>query len=214
MSTHRKIDPDAGGAYLMKLLAEEEAERLDSLTDEEFLAERKAKARDGWPTPSAEELIAKVKTRAAEPARSGARPALRKDERVAFAADPVAPVERLAPRRRRTFVTLLAAAILLGVFVVAAKGPAIVALLRGDQEHEKISPEPPATPQEVAAKLRHDAIGQCEQGAWGSCKDKLDEARRLDPAGESDPAVQRLRTAIDAVDHPPQEQRDGRKPAP
>ena len=54
----------------MNLFAEAEAERLDNLSDEEFLAERKAKGLDAWPTPSTEELIAKVKARAAREANS------------------------------------------------------------------------------------------------------------------------------------------------
>jgi hypothetical protein len=70
VSTERKPDPEAGGRYLMNLLAEQEAERIENLSDEEFLAELKATGRDARPVPSAEELIAKVKARAAREANS------------------------------------------------------------------------------------------------------------------------------------------------
>ncbi len=210
MSTERKPDPEAGGRYLMNLLAEEEAERIENLSDEEFLAERKAKGRDAWPTPSAEELIAKVKARAAREANSASQSAPTNGERAAGAVAAIervfpatAPVVRLVPKSRtRLVVSLLAAALVVAIVIVAAKGPEIVAAFH---------PEP--SPQEIAAQLRHDAAGLCAQGAWAACSDKLDEAGRLDPAGESDPEVQRLRTDIGRVLHPPQQPKPD-KPAP
>lgn len=152
MSTERKPDPDAGGRYLMKLLAEDEAERIESLSDEEFLAELKATGRDAWPTPSAEELIAKVKARAALQANAGPQAAPANGERHASdAVAPirhVAPVVRLAPRSRtRLVVSLLAAALVVAIFVVLTKGPAIVAHFREDHPDEPIEPHPPQPPE-------------------------------------------------------------------
>jgi hypothetical protein len=236
VSTERKPDPEAGGRYLMKLLAEDEAERIENLRDEEFLAERKAKGRDAWPTPSGEELIAKVKARAAREAQSaspsrdardatsagheapadGQRRALNGEgnatdaDRFPQASNVVAPVVRLASRSRtRLVVSLLAAALAVAIVVVLTKGPEIVAAFHDDRPHEPIEPGP----QEIAAQLRHDAAGLCAQGAWAACSDKLDEAGRLDPAGESDPDVQHLRTDIARVLHPPQQPQPDR-PAP
>jgi hypothetical protein len=83
---------------------------------------------------------------------------------------------RVAPRRP----------VVIAIVFALAKRPAIVAFFRGDHAHDNIGPEPPPSSQEVAARLRHDAIGLCEQGARAACKDKLDEAASLDPADEAD----------------------------
>lgn len=78
--------------------------------------------------------------------------------------------------------------------------------------HEPIGPDTEQTPDSVlaerAARLRHDALGVCEQGFWYECETKLNEARKLDPAGESQPQVQAARRAIEQAGHPP----DGVKP--
>ncbi len=71
MSTPEKPDPDRGGEYLMKLLAEDEADRIEAMSDEEFLAYRKRKGHDRRPVPTAAELIAKVQARAALQAGKG-----------------------------------------------------------------------------------------------------------------------------------------------
>ena len=52
------------------------------------------------------------------------------------------------------------------------------------------APVPQATPEERAAELRRDAFEKCAAGLWQDCVDGLDGARRLDPAGDSAPAVQ------------------------
>jgi hypothetical protein len=51
-------------------------------------------------------------------------------------------------------------------------------------------------PEVRAAKLREEAQAACGEGAWRKCENKLNHAQRLDPAGESDPRVQALRTAL------------------
>jgi hypothetical protein len=40
------------------------------------------------------------------------------------------------------------------------------------------------------------------QRQWKRCAEKLDEARLIDPAGESDPLVTELRAAIRDASHP------------
>jgi hypothetical protein len=100
-------------------------------------------------------------------------------------------------------VWLLAAALALGfVFIAVAEGAAIVAYF----ERPQITPDneraPPPTPHELAEKLHDDAMGHCAVSSWASCKDKLDEAARLDPAGDSEPRVQRAREAIDEAGRP------------
>ena len=59
----------------------------------------------------------------------------------------------------------------------------------GPGQHEE-------SPRERAAALRAAASGSCAAAQWTVCLHRLDEARDLDPAGDSDPAVQTLRDEI------------------
>jgi hypothetical protein len=47
-----------------------------------------------------------------------------------------------------------------------------------------------------AARLRGEAAAACAASEWRKCENKLAHALRLDPAGESDPMVQRLREQL------------------
>ena len=51
------------------------------------------------------------------------------------------------------------------------------------------------TPREVAGKLREDAFAACRAERWADCEGKLDDAKRLDPAGEDDKGVRESRRA-------------------
>jgi hypothetical protein len=57
---------------------------------------------------------------------------------------------------------------------------------------------------EQARFLRAQASGSCADQRWFDCRDELDRAAKLDPAGDTTPQVQALRTAIaDAKRAPP-----------
>ena len=115
----------------------------------------------------------------------------------------VARPPAVAPRRARAWRWVALAA---GVaLVIAASGRRReIALWFG---HEPIGPDTAQTPDSVlaerAARLRRDALGMCEQGFWDLCERKLNEARKLDPAGESQPQVQAARQSIDEAGRPP-----------
>jgi hypothetical protein len=57
------------------------------------------------------------------------------------------------------------------------------------------------SPVKHAAKLRAEAATACSKKAWTECEQKLNEARDIDPAGESDPPVVEERKAIAARGH-------------
>jgi hypothetical protein len=196
MTTPKKVDPALGWMFVEGLLAEDEAKRIEKLSEEELDAEMRHKGKDPARVPSLEQLLAKAKVHAAK--LEAERP------RVAQAV-PLEPVrlEPATPRRTPRLVWLLAAALALGVGLVAfAEGPAIIAYF----ERPQITPDnertPAPMPHELAEKLRNDAVGHCAVASWASCKDKLDEAARLDPAGESEPDVQQLRARIDEASRP------------
>jgi DNA-directed RNA polymerase specialized sigma24 family protein len=52
------------------------------------------------------------------------------------------------------------------------------------------------TPLERADKLRQDAWAACHDSHWVKCAEALDEAKKLDPAGETRPEVQKMRGDI------------------
>lgn len=81
-------------------------------------------------------------------------------------------------------VALLAA---LGVVIGA-----IVFLFLRDKDDPSIKGDPNvADPR--AFEMRKKALEQCNQAKWKECVDGLDEAKRLDPAGDTAPAVKRAR---------------------
>jgi hypothetical protein len=48
-----------------------------------------------------------------------------------------------------------------------------------------------------AAKLREQAFAQCDAKHWDECEARLDDAKKLDPAGEGDPRVEMQRMILD-----------------
>ena len=187
MSSQEKPDLVRGWLYVEDLLGEDEAERVAKLSAEEVRAELRAEGLDPEQVPSAEDFLARAEAKAA---RRAAVPRL-------------APVVPLAPTRRASRVPrlpwLVAAGFLLLLGGLAAtEGGAIVAWLR--QAPEPILPDnekgPPPTPHELADKLRDEANAACDGKLWGLCGDKLDEATKLDPAGDSEPRVAQMRAAI------------------
>jgi len=69
---------------------------------------------------------------------------------------------------------------------VLAAAAAVVAVFVGKQRQR-------AADRELAARLRGEAFTACDAGRWQACEDGLDRAKKLDPAGESDPRVQAAR---------------------
>lgn len=88
-------------------------------------------------------------------------------------------------------VALLAA---IGVIV------GILALLLRPKEPEPIASE--EIPR--AAEIRKEALAKCLASEWKECLDKLDEAKRLDPAGDGRPEIREAReNAEKALKRPP-----------
>ncbi len=103
-------------------------------------------------------------------------------------------------RRPRWVVALVAA---VAVLVLVAGTNVVMVLVEEPQAAPPDAPfiaDPPPrvpvrSPEELAAEdLRRDAREACEGAAWSACVAKLDEAKRLDPKGEGEPAVQEERT--------------------
>jgi hypothetical protein len=112
--------------------------------------------------------------------------------------------KRVTSLHRRVRETGMAIAKLAVVVLIIAGGWHVFKP-RPESQTATPPPEPePNTPHalEVAQDLRTRAFNACTQDAWASCERFLNEARRLDSAGESDPRVQAARADVmDAAAH-------------
>ena len=118
---------------------------------------------------------------------------------------PVRAVDVYEERTRISpVVWLLAAAFALVLAASIVSRSAVIAFFKGPF-HEP-SPEPTPNPQnpqptpvQQAEVVRADAAKACDQSHWVSCRDKLDQARELDPGGDTAPSVQEMRSRISAA---------------
>jgi hypothetical protein len=189
VSTPERPDPARAWRYVENLLAEEELERLDKLGDRELEVEMQAAEIDPARVPSAEQLL----TRAEERARL---------RRLGGAGTQGAKVPALPERTRRAPGLLWLVAATLGAAIVALGigRREVVAWLRHDTPTiapDRWSPDRAPTPRERAAKLRDEAVAACGAALWGTCEQRLDEARTLDPAGEGEARVAKARSEIE-----------------
>jgi hypothetical protein len=179
-----KPDPARAWKYAMKLLAEEELQRLDKMSDEKVEDEMRAQGRDPARVPSAEELLAKATARGARKTGHQTR---------------VAPLAR-ARRARGTMWLVAATLAAVVIAVVAMNGAAIVALFKGNGDI-RADDAGRTWRNEIAHrqadKLRDDAENECQLKLWGACEASLDEALKQDPAGESEERVERMRKMVD-----------------
>ncbi len=106
-------------------------------------------------------------------------------------------VSRLREHFRARWSGQVAALVALGVLAVLL---AIVALRRRGDDIAKDQPAPKPSvrepsPHEVAEEKRRDAFEKCDGGEYRPCLELLDDAKKIDPAGDSSEAVQRARKA-------------------
>jgi hypothetical protein len=206
VTTPEKPDPARGWLFVENLLAEDELERIEKLSDEEIAEELRAAGVTRVPT--ADEMMAKAAKRAdAAEAKEKEKENEREKEAGTAQADDKVPAPARAARPatsiRRT-VWLIAAvlgAFLVLVFVYRNRG-AIEAWFNGEPirpDDQWLPWKPSPTPQERAAKIREDAFAACRQEMYETCGRKLDEAREVDPGGEADPRVVAARQSIEAA---------------
>jgi DNA-directed RNA polymerase specialized sigma24 family protein/outer membrane biosynthesis protein TonB len=107
---------------------------------------------------------------------------------------PAPRVRQRVSRLRRHFkenwkreVAMLAA---LGVLITVA----IALWLREKEKPEIIAHDPNVVPLDPRAEeLRKDGVELCAKSQWSDCVEKLDDAKRLDPAGDTRPEVRKAR---------------------
>ena len=120
---------------------------------------------------------------------------------------PAARVRQRVSRMRRWMKERWAAE-LAAVALLVALAILFWRWLRPDEHPEALPEAPPSspvlpeapTPLDRARELRADAFAKCEAAEWQACLDTFDEAKRLDPIGDSAPdVVEARRRAADAL---------------
>jgi hypothetical protein len=170
-----EVDHARGWTYVESLLAEDDA----------------AKEEPSANAPTLEDLIARGTARAA------ARPSSSQTPRETKATRPAPARARRATQRLWLVAAALAAFLL--IFALMNRR-AIVAYFNGDEirpDDQWLPWRPAPTPEERAASIREDAYTACQQERWQECKEKLDDAKRVDPAGDTQPRVVKVRQAIE-----------------
>jgi hypothetical protein len=196
MTQPRKLRPDQVWDAVMKMVDEDEAKRLQGMTDEEIDREARAEGLDPGADRARGEALAARFGRTSDKVPVSREVRSPRGESAPSAPLPTAP---RAPRRV-PYATWAIAAVLGGlVLTLLVERREVMAWLDG--EPAKIEPDrwgPPRepTPREHAEALRKEAETSCQLELWGRCSTKLDEAMKLDPAGESQPRVQALRTLV------------------
>ena len=201
MKPAKEPRPDALD-FVHDLFAEEEADSLAELPPDERHAQMRARGID---PARAQALLAQVLAEhehmLAEHERIVTeRPPPDVQPGPIAASGPVQAADAVELHSRRP-LTWLALAIAAGFAMAAGafaaptvmawltpKPPAPVPTLR--------SPEPPPSPQEVAAGLRREALSACAERDYAACESRLDRAKEIDPAGEEAVQVRDARAKI------------------
>ncbi len=190
MTTPGELDHEKGARFIEKLLAED-PEKLCVATDEQVDAMMDAAGIQVGEPDTVEQMLARVERRRRERATQGAAPGPRAAEQG----------PRATPKKPPSRVAWVA-----GAAVAAAAATVVAVQLAGSRRGpDAIGPEPPSTtrtPHEQAARLRGEALAACDGHDFAVCTVKLDDARTLDPAGESEARVVAARAAIAASQEP------------
>ncbi len=179
MSTQNKPTPEELFDALEEEEMADEAERILALSDDALDDELAA---EGFDPKALRARGAAWAAECMEAERSGAAPAK-------LASVTKLPSPSLPRTRARVLPWLAAAAIAAAIgAIIEVKGGAIVAMF--GPRHEPIGPDipdasflpPEPSPNELAAKLRHDAFQACAEDFWALCEERtLDEAKKNRP---------------------------------
>jgi hypothetical protein len=193
VSAIKKPDPPADWRLAEKIL-EEEADKLATMSDEEF-----DRAMATLPDPpnvlGVEEMMARSGRGARE---KDAGPAATKSDGAAKTAPPApSSVRPLRPKRPNLIVWLAAAAVgAFAVGVVVLNQPPVTV------GHGRDAGGGSTTPHERATELRDEGLAACGNQLWDTCEKRLDDAKAIDPDGEKDPRVIEARKALARGRHP------------
>lgn len=195
MSIPDKPDDARAWRYIERLIDEEDAERVGAAAgaDREEVPEPETEwsVEDLWARAEVEarrqEIAREGQAAPSEPAAPKAPPAVNAEPAPSPAPAKVAPVVPIRRKWRIAALLVAACVALVAVFVIvdATEGP-------------DIAVHPPPSGRELAEADRDLAEARCALKDWAGCKERLDEAAELDPAGEGEARVRKAREAIAA----------------
>jgi hypothetical protein len=165
-----KVDLARGWQALEKMAAEDEREWLEKASDEEVEARMNEAGVKVERTPSAEEILARMKERAGAGASASAGASGAKG--------------KVVPLSRRATPYVVGLALAAGFALVVSRA------VRPNDEGVTSSPH------EAATKLRSEAFAACDHQKWDDCEKLLDRAKQIEPEGEKDPGVVRARHVL------------------
>ncbi len=111
-------------------------------------------------------------------------------------------VNRLVVWLRKNMITASMLVTLLWVLLIAVFPAAFGGHDRTTPDDTNDFPRD-VTPRQRPVVLRSRAFAACNAEQWDECRELLDEAKALDPNGESDARVQKARTDIEEAELPP-----------
>jgi len=188
VSAAEKPGPAKDWLFVDKLLAEEELERIDKLSEKDVDDELRARGVDPARIPSAERLLAGAEAKAAQSAEE------KKEKEKEEKKEPGGGGEGTSGASGAKVVRLpfhrKVGPWIVGLVVAGGAGTVIA-----ERSVEMLAAHPPPDT-ERAAKLREEAFAACDAAQWTECARKLNDAKGVDPDGERDARVVRAREAI------------------
>lgn len=97
--------------------------------------------------------------------------------------------------RKGSMVLIAAATLVLGAAIIVILSVILPLIRGGDITADRVAST--SSSKQRAAVLRRYATDACRKRRWDACRQSLDDARTLDPAGEETPEVVTLRKTID-----------------
>jgi hypothetical protein len=195
VSAIKKPDPAADWRLAEKIL-EEEADKLATMSDEEF-DQAMATLPDPPNVLGVDGIMARAGHRAGDKTDGQVATALEvalhpdNTDGAAKATQPASSnVRPLRPKRPNVFAWLAAAAVgAMALVIVLNRPPETVG-------HGRDADGGVVTPGDRAAKLRDEGLAACSRQLWEACEKRLDDAKQLDPDGEKEPRIVEARKAI------------------
>jgi RNA polymerase sigma factor (sigma-70 family) len=183
-------------------IAKDEGERVDRTS----LQYADAIAAQGGASPESVDYARRLHEAAVERDPQAAdwvvRSAVHGEKQTELAEEAGVPVDRVRKRIERLSTWLREnASKLAALFLVVVGGAwAVMTRDKGEVAHPAPPdrPEEEGTPAHRAAALRSKAASECGALQWRACLKSLDDARGIDPAGDAEPRVQRLRHDAEA----------------
>jgi hypothetical protein len=197
----RKRTPAELWTAIERVADEAELARIDALGDEELDRELR---QAGIDPDAAAGVVKEGLSRSRAPAPLGVTSAEARSQPA-----PSASRNTPGPRGSRGANEPRARAVRWVAWAAAAALVGAVALVLARRDDGVAQPAPadaaprdPEAQRREAARLRAEASDACARSQWTRCEENLDQARALDPAGEADPSVARLRDAVRAAARP------------